>query len=289
MVDTILLPHRINLDGFGTGTFRTTNVGGGASLAPPTLNYDGSSIDSEDGDTSYINFVPTNESNFAQATVFLPPGLPEAWFYNPVYDIDVRSFGSLVIDFMTNLYVPHFHSDSTVSFGRSVRQHIALTGSYGVVRITETVDPALAAAAWTWYSTHTQEDIINPLNCVFLELLYDSFPPHTLQNYTGAAQVSARVTYLAFVIVGEIDSLLRIKLIDGSWPRPAVEGIGIFRVKSINGRWYESVTPGSGTVVKVKLDDGLWYDAFWLQEVGVSSTLPGNDIFPGNDVFPGDF
>jgi hypothetical protein len=84
---------------------------------------------------------------------------------------------------------------------------------------------------------------------------------------------------------------LKLRLDDGLWYYPAVEGLGKFKTKSENGKWYVSVPQGEGAPVRVKLEDGHWYDAFWLAEVGgpTGAPYPGDDIYPADDLYPGDF
>lgn len=77
---------------------------------------------------------------------------------------------------------------------------------------------------------------------------------------------------------------LRLKLSSGLTPFVTEEvNLGKLKIKGSDGAWYQTVPEGAGTVVKQKLEDGLWYDAFWLSP---PPTLPADDTVPGDDLYP---
>lgn len=174
---TALIPTAIDFDGFGTGHVNQ------AAVVGPALQWA-----SDDGDSSYIVFVPF-ESNDARVDLTVPPGLPEAWFYEPVYDITHRRAGSAAENMRVVLYGIN---PAGAGIGFSFVRDFTLAPAYVTDRFTETAaDPVFAAAAWALYSAGSTR--------IYFQVTTSSGSTPGVHTVGDPSIVSARVTYMGAI------------------------------------------------------------------------------------------
>lgn len=142
----------------------------------------------EDGDTSYIQLasyqLPIGGGSDSSVRLLIPPGLPLSWFYDPVYDIDVRTAGTLTGHTLLVSLDTDGHSGPA---GPIFFDFFLPPAAYGVQRRINSgaLPGADISAFWAYYSSG---------GAAYMALNYAQ------AGVFGApdpAQASARITYFA--------------------------------------------------------------------------------------------